>query len=222
MNNISRRQMLKIVTLGLGSLAVTGCEPTSSTTIMMSDVSPRRYRPSSGSGTSGYRNPYLAPAHLDDINRWEGIIIHHSATTAGDATTFDAMHRNANGWDSLGYHFVINNGNSDHGLADGEIEIGIRWKQQKHGAHCRVDINDDNYWNEHTIGICLVGNFENQNPTPAQYQSLAKLVAVLRRHYNIDPSRIIGHKDAPGAKTLCPGRNFSWYSFNQAMRNQYL
>src|SRR5687768_8825904 len=52
-------------------------------------------------------------------NDWRWIVIHHSATPAGGAKTFDKMHK-AKGWDELGYHFVIGNGTD---TADGQVEV---------------------------------------------------------------------------------------------------
>src|SRR5687768_8035868 len=47
--------------------------------------------------------------------RWNWIVIHHSATDNGSATSFDRSHR-ARGWDGMGYDFVIDNG---RGAQDG-------------------------------------------------------------------------------------------------------
>src|SRR5579863_9129173 len=47
------------------------------------------------------------PPHPSD--RWQCIVIHHSASDVGGAERFDRWHR-AKGWDELGYHFVIGNG----------------------------------------------------------------------------------------------------------------
>ena len=151
---------------------------------------------------------WLPPASLEGTRKWEGIIVHHSASDYGDAVTFDKWHRQK-GWDELGYHFVIDNGISTLAKRDGQIEVGSRWKKQKHGAHCRVDVNDDNHWNEHYIGICLVGNFENSKPTEMQYKSLRQLLEFLQERYNIPDSKVMGHRDADHG-TLCPGKNFSW------------
>jgi N-acetylmuramoyl-L-alanine amidase len=131
---------------------------------------------------------------------WRWIIIHHSATTFGSAAIIDRWHRER-GFDELGYHFVIGNG-TDSG--DGQIEVGPRWPIQKHGAHDRTP---DNRFNEYGIGICLVGNFDIQHPTPAQMHSLAKLVAYLMRTYHIPPDRVLGHGDTKA--TDCPGKNMS-------------
>ena len=85
---------------------------------------------------------------------WRHVVIHHSASSKGNAATFDTFHRTHRGWDELGYHFVIDNG---RGGPDGRVEIGPRWTKQKHGAH--TGQTPDNEYNEHGIGICLVGDF---------------------------------------------------------------
>jgi hypothetical protein len=128
---------------------------------------------------------------------WKWIVIHHSATPAGDAAEFDKMHK-SKGWDELGYHFVIGNGTNS---GDGQIEVGPRWAKQKYGAHTKTA---DNRFNDYGIGICLVGNFDLERPTPKQMQSLARLTAYLMKTYRVPASRIIGHGDAKA--TECPGR----------------
>lgn len=128
---------------------------------------------------------------------WRWIVVHHSATDFGSAQKFDRDHR-AQGWDELGYHFVIDNGK---GGPDGRVEIGPRWTKQKHGAHAKTA--DDRY-NNFGIGICLVGNFDNGPPTPKQMQALAELIAFLQFQYGIPPGNVIGHRDTKA--TACPGR----------------
>jgi hypothetical protein len=128
---------------------------------------------------------------------WRWIIIHHSATTTGGAAAFDKMHR-AKGWDELGYDFVIGNGTD---TANGQIEVGPRWTKQKIGAHAKTP---DNHFNEFGIGICMVGNFEVEKPTPQQMQSLEKLISYLMVTYHISPDHILGHGQTK--ETLCPGK----------------
>lgn len=134
-------------------------------------------------------------------DRWQTIVLHHSATVSGSARQFDQYHRNVNGWDELGYHFVVGNGT---GTPDGFIEVGPRWVTQKHGAHCKTS---DNYFNEHGIGICLVGNFDKRPPTPAQLRSLRYLLGYLQSQTRIPSSRILTHGGVTH-KTACPGRYF--------------
>jgi hypothetical protein len=131
-------------------------------------------------------------------NHWRWIVIHHSATPAGSAAVFDREHRNK-GWDELGYHFVIGNGTL---TGDGLVEVGPRWPKQKYGAHAKTPTQE---YNQFGIGICLVGNFDLESPTPAQMKSLAKLTAYLMQTYHIPASHVIGHCDTK--PTDCPGRN---------------
>ena len=148
--------------------------------------------------------PAAAPARSSALplpvgeRDWRWIVIHHSATTAGNAAGFDAAHRH-NGWDELGYHFVVDNG---RGGRDGAVEVGPRWAKQKQGAHAKTP---DNRYNDHGIGVCLVGNFDEGPPSPAQLRSTAALVANLMSAYGIPPDRVIGHRDTKG--TNCPGRH---------------
>jgi hypothetical protein len=134
---------------------------------------------------------------LVKANSWKWIVIHHSATPTGGAVAFDKMHK-AKGWDELGYHFVIGNGTDTR---DGLVEVGSRWPKQKWGAHTKTP---DNQYNEHGIGICLVGNFDVSHPTDAQLKSLAKLVSYLMKTYNISPDHVVGHRDCKS--TDCPGK----------------
>ncbi|MGH7179091.1 MAG: peptidoglycan recognition protein family protein [Tepidisphaeraceae bacterium] len=139
---------------------------------------------------------------------WRWIIIHHSATTSGSAKSFDRMHRDK-GWDELGYHFVIGNGTES---GNGQIQVGPRWGKQKWGAHAKTP---DNRFNDYGIGICLVGNFDVQRPTPQQLQSLNRLVAYLMKTYRIPPQNVLGHGETK--PTDCPGRNFNVASIRRSL-----
>ena len=83
-----------------------------------------------------------------------------------------------------------------------KVEVGSRWRKQKWGAHCKTP---DNAYNDYGIGICVVGEYSNKLPSTAQLQSLRRLVTFLCDRYNIDPANVIGHRDAPGTRTECPG-----------------
>lgn len=135
---------------------------------------------------------------------WKYIVIHHSATSFGNVPQIDAAHRqqlDANGvpWRGVGYHFVIGNGD---GMPDGTIEPTFRWKEQTNGAHAGVGS-----FNELGIGICLIGNFEETQPTAKQLASARKLVAALKTGFHIDNDRVLRHGDLK--PTACPGVHFS-------------
>lgn len=129
---------------------------------------------------------------------WTAIVVHHSASPTGSAARFHRWHL-LKGWDGLGYHFVIGNG---VGAADGQIEVGWRWLAQREGAHA-----GNQEFNDHGIGICLVGNYEQTAPTDAQLRALLALCRRLMLEYGIDTDRIVGHRDVKPT-TLCPGKQF--------------
>jgi N-acetylmuramoyl-L-alanine amidase len=141
------------------------------------------------------------------IRNWDHIVVHHSATPYGNAALFHKGHL-ARGWDGLGYHFVIGNGvtppssRSAYFSADGQIEIGYRWRRQITGAHCGGHANIGK------IGICLVGNFMNQEPSPRQLNALNRLIRFLQVRCAIASKNVIGHNEIK-ASTCCPGRCFS-------------
>jgi len=138
---------------------------------------------------------------------WRMIVVHHSASSAGNAASFDRYHRNDRGWDSLAYHFVIGNG---RGAPDGQIEAGPRWRGQQPGAHAgSSEVNNVG------IGICLVGDFEKGQPTPAQMQSLVRLVRYLQQRYGIKADKVLMHRDVHA--TECPGKLFPEAAFRQAL-----
>ena len=143
--------------------------------------------------------------------RWDYIVVHHSATNAGNARVFERNHR-ARGYRALGYHFVI--GNGTYGTDDGEIEVGFRWLRQWDGAHTKGNVNKVG------IGICLVGNFEESAPSKKQMESLTRLTTHLAYRYDIPLENIKGHKDFVNNTTKCPGKNFPWDSFRKLLRER--
>ncbi len=139
-----------------------------------------------------------------DENEWKYVVLHHSATDEGNASNFDRYHREKRKWPlGLAYHFVIGNGN---GSGNGEIEVGKRWEKQIHGAHtANMDLN------RIAIGICLVGNFEEDNkPTNNQFESLTSLVNYVSKRYKIPDPNVIMHNQVVQKGTVCPGKNFPY------------
>lgn len=134
--------------------------------------------------------------------KWKYIVIHHSASPSGSADAFDYYHRVKRGWEGgLGYHFVIGNG---HGSGDGGVEVGHRWLYQSHGAHA-----GQAEYNQYGVGICLVGNFEEDRPSPQQLASLVALIRELQQLCDISSENVILHRHI--RDTECPGRNFPYY-----------
>ena len=155
-------------------------------------------------------NVVADPAWDVPITReWHHIVVHHSASAVGSASIFDKAHRER-GWDGLGYHFVIGNGSAS---GDGEVEVGYRWSKQMQGAHA-----GNIEYNQHGIGICLVGDFEHGGtPSPAQMASLRRLVRFLQVKTGISTSEVIGHGNVPGKSTQCPGRSLDVGAFRESL-----
>jgi hypothetical protein len=157
------------------------------------------------------------PAWLPRVQdrQWRYVVIHHSDDRSGNAAKYDRHHREVNGWDSLGYHFVLGNGSLS---GDGEIEVGPRWGPQKHGAHARNHSVGHNRFNEEGVGICLVGDFDQNGcrPSRAQMNELVRLTRWLIARYDIPASNVLRHKDC--CNTECPGRHFPWAEFQRRIR----
>lgn len=140
------------------------------------------------------------------------IIVHHSAANTRSADfpavvrSYWDFHVNARGWDDIGYNWLID--------ANGVIYEGRG--EERLGAHFSC-------MNEKTVGICLIGNFENERPTPAALAALQDFVAWEAHKGAIDVSKqgyhassqlelefMAGHRDGGASllacsSTVCPG-----------------
>jgi|GEM_PF-1217388 len=124
------------------------------------------------------------------------IVLHHTLTDR-DTTTFEAVnnyHKNLWNFKSslgyyIGYHyFITSDGKVYQGRNDWEI-----------GAHCTQE--NKNY---NGIGICLTGNFDNQQPSEAQKKSLKMLIKDLMAKHGIAKENLKFHRDYATYKS-CPG-----------------
>ena len=117
------------------------------------------------------------------------IIIHHSASPRETTTLEDirGWHK-SRGFTDIGYHYIIE--------GDGTIREGRPINTV--GAHCRGH-------NRTSIGICVVGNnLEAEHKwTGSQVMRLRLLLGRLKDECGT--LAIVGHRDVPGAVTLCPG-----------------
>ncbi|MDH3976225.1 MAG: peptidoglycan recognition protein family protein [Deltaproteobacteria bacterium] len=109
--------------------------------------------------------------------------------------------------DAIPYHYVIGNGN---GLGLGEVASDWRQSYDIWGAHVSANNIDRNF---RGIGICLIGNFEEEAPPAEQYDSLVKLTRSLMSKYGISLKNITGHGMTKGESTKCPGRYFPMQAF---------
>lgn len=128
------------------------------------------------------------------------IVIHHAAMPT--STTWEDIHdlHLSNGWAGTGYHKLV--------MADGTIKEGR--PDNVVGAHASGA-------NMRSIGIVLVGNFQEEAPSDLQLNAAVKATAELMKKYRIPISKIVPHRDATKG-TLCPGDQFPWEEFMRRLR----
>ena len=110
---------------------------------------------------------------------WRAIVIHDSRTLSGSYDSIDKAHRRT-GKDGCGYHLVVNNGT---GGDDGRIEVGYRWKFQQPGDY--LTGANSGWYHQNAVGICIVGDADEQPFTDAQMRELTWLTRQLQDRYNI-------------------------------------
>ena len=161
---------------------------------------------------------YLTRSVIESIRRapvkrrrWQFIVVHNSGTRQGNARVFDYYHRHVRRMQNgLAYHFVIGNGTS---TGNGQVEVGDRWRRQINGGHVHSD-----YLNNISLGICLVGDFNRDQPTRAQLDACEELIRYLRERCGKTdrgtiPVRPHREMNPPRWPTDCPGDDFpySWF-----------
>ena len=134
--------------------------------------------------------------------KWQRIIVHHSATPIDDAVNMHKVHLARGMKNGLAYHFVISNGSRK--ARDGEIYLSNRWKGQLDGGHVKKQA-----WNQTSIGICLIGNFEIRPPTSKQLSALEGLCEYLMKRCNLQANDVTTHTLFHPKHTVCPGKYFS-------------
>ena len=119
------------------------------------------------------------------------IVLHHTATAA--TATLDDIRRMhvARGFRDVGYHYLLRR---DHlGLVE---QLHGRPVEQA-GAHAKGH-------NAYSIGVSMVGNYDN-NPLPGtMLDAAASLLAYLCDAHDLPASAVVGHREL--AATACPGR----------------
>ena len=141
----------------------------------------------------------------------EYIIIHHSLTKDNETVSWNAIrnyHINVQKWSDVGYHYAIE-------LVGDKYEILKGRMDNEDGAHCLG-------FNDRSIGICLIGNYDHTGPTEAQLKVLKKLVLSLMEIYQIPKMCVYGHWETfpmrnKTVEKSCPGNAFSMFSFRKSL-----
>jgi|SRR3989338_8741349 len=125
------------------------------------------------------------------MRKIDTIVIHHSGNT-DTVEQIRKLHVEINGWDNIGYHFMISR--------NGEIMPGRDLKTE--GAHVLG-------FNKNSIGICLLGNFDEEILNEKQKQCLIGLLENLIINFNLTKNNVKFHRDFPNVNKNCPGKNIN-------------
>ena len=145
----------------------------------------------------GARNPGNVCNEMEQPYR---VSIHHTASPendGGDAAIrmrqMQAFHIDNRGWCDIGYHFVVSQA--------GQVYQG-RSDERRPGAH----VGGENSGN---VGICFIGNFQEQQVGDVQFAAGTRILDWVVRTYDINTqdNSIRGHQNWPGQNTDCPGDN---------------
>lgn len=143
----------------------------------------------------------------------EYIIIHHSLTKDSGTVSWSSIrnhHVKNLGYRDIGYHFGIEQvTNPFDGSLSTETLMGRLPTSM--GAHC-VPRNRD------SIGICLIGNFDETIPDPVVWDKALALCNWLQSQYSILVRNVLGHREAQIART-CPGKFFDLDRFRSDLSN---
>ena len=131
------------------------------------------------------------------------VTMHHSLTKDSKTVSWQPVRRYhvmELGMIEVGYQYGIELVNTLY-----EILVG-RFEGQQ-GAHC-----PQQGMNRISIGILMMGNFDDDYPDMAQWNVGVGLVVNIITRYNIPVENVKGHRDYAPYKS-CPGKNFDMNKF---------
>ncbi len=139
----------------------------------------------------------LAGRNVNPMQGVKRLTLHHEGWTpvtfTAASSTYDRIeqirqiHTRDRGWADIGYHYVIDRA--------GRILEGRPIHYQ--GAHVA-----DN--NAHNLGILVLGNFNEQSPSSAQVQSVARFTRQMMQLHRLPGHLVQTHQEIK--PTQCPGR----------------
>jgi len=124
--------------------------------------------------------------------QWRYMVVHASLLPSGEA--------------AKKCHFLVE--------ADGEdawkVTATDHWLDQRAGGHI------GGFWQDSSIGICLIGDFSRRRPAPGQFASLIDLVNALQKECRISADRVYLHSDLVARSSL-PGAAFPAAEFSDQL-----
>lgn len=132
------------------------------------------------------------------------IVIHHTHNPNLTVESTHMLHIERFKWAGIGYNYFIEN--------SGEIFQG---RGMYVGAHAKNHNRD-------SIGIALAGNFDEALPNEKQMESLIDICLEFMNVYDIEPSRVIGHREFEEVTKTCPGLLFDLDKFRDILREKII
>jgi SpoIID/LytB domain protein len=160
-------------------------------------------------------------------DRTRGVVVHHTAGTnsytkdqsASIVRATQAYHVKSRKWCDLGYNFLVDKYGQIFEGRRGGIDRAVR---AAHSGNAAV--------NMYTMGVSMMGNYDEVKPTAALKDAMVKLIG-WRLGTNYLPAKgtyslggktlnmIAGHRDV--LKTACPGRyGYAWLSEAGGLRDR--
>lgn len=118
------------------------------------------------------------------MERVNTIIVHHTATKGTSIRSLAEFHVQYREWPGIGYHFAVGWDGRVYLLNDVD-------RMTNHAAG----------WNTKSIGVAMVGNFQETALPELESVATQRTVLFLKERYGID--RVLFHRDT--RRTLCPG-----------------
>lgn len=131
------------------------------------------------------------------------IIIHHTHNPNLTVESTHKLHIERFKWAGIGYNYFIEK--------TGDIFQG---RGMYVGAHAKG-------YNFDSIGIALAGNFDESLPNEKQIQSLIDICLEFMINYDIEPSRVIGHREIEGVEKTCPGLLFDMNKLRELILERF-
>jgi hypothetical protein len=197
-STLKRRDLLKLVMLGgavVPTLASCATAPQGLGTLsIVTRAEWGAVEPQIATSVEGVYDPHSNPGGWYRYEKplaevLTTIVVHHSALPLSDGVLeIQEKHMTDKRYADIGYHFVID----EAGIIYEGRPLDVR------GAHTGGH-------NTGTVGIVLLGNFEEGNPLAIQLQRLTDLSLALIADYGI--THLAGHRDFQPDETVCPGHH---------------
>ena len=140
---------------------------------------------------------------MELLKKIKFIAVHHSQRKIDSLKRIKELHVKINKWEDIGYHFLIDKNGK---LYKGRSEKFI-------GAHVYGH-------NKDSIGICLIGNFDEEKPTKKQIQTLMKFLKQKTKKFKIPTNNILGHREFPNVIKTCPGKFIDMDEIRETLKDK--